>query len=264
MKVYKFMRKIILSIALMVFVLSSNAFGYDFHQRGLFVEKYKSDLNLYKPLKKILNIERKKDIDINEIFNSIELLSENKSSSSTEAMIGLLDFYFGEAPRLLLEKEIVGKVVIAIPFLKKKFFDKIIKNEWPNQKDEKAIIKIRNAELVDLLDHIYFKVPYAIDFDDLSPDELTRVKLFYIQKALRNYYSKKGSYPKELSDLTSEIFDVDILSFNDGWNHKYKYFGGIFHYFLQSNGADGIFGTKDDVGSPISPELYSFPKNQET
>lgn len=253
------MKILLISCVLLIIGLSSYVFGADFHKRMLFAEKYRGDEKIYNPLRTILNIEQKKRVDINEVFKSIELLSKNRNPDSTEAMVGLLDFYFGEAPRLSLEKEIVAKGMVAMSFLKKKFFDKIIEDEWPNTKDEKAIIKIRNTELNDLLEHIYFKVPYAIDFEDLSPDELSRVKLFYIQKALQNWFSKKGSYPKMLSDLTSEMFDVDILSFNDGWNHGYKYFCGISHYFLQSNGADGIFGTKDDIGSPISPDLYNFP-----
>ncbi len=249
------MKKLLVLIGIIVILLSTTAYAIDNLERKCFIEKYKKNDNIYVLLKRILD----NNVNMNDLLSSIEALSKANDHTSVEAMVGLLNFYLGEGPTLVLHQKIVEKGQIAFPLIKTKFFDKVFREEWPNETDEKASIEKRNSDLADLLTHIYFNVAYAIDFSELNQAQITTLRLLNIQIALDSYFSKERRYPRRLSDLRPTDFRIDILTLKDGWNRDFKYFCGGAHYFLQSNGVDGVAGTIDDIGPPKDRNLYSFP-----
>ncbi|MBI5449652.1 hypothetical protein HY948_05055 [Candidatus Gottesmanbacteria bacterium] len=157
------MKKLLVLIGIIVILLSTTAYAIDNLERKCFIEKYKKNDNIYVLLKRILD----NNVNMNDLLSSIEALSKANDHTSVEAMVGLLNFYLGEGPTLVLHQKIVEKGQIAFPLIKTKFFDKVFREEWPNETDEKASIEKRNSDLADLLTHIYFNVAYAIDFSEL-------------------------------------------------------------------------------------------------
>ncbi len=242
------------SISLSGFLEAANIDG-----RNDLLQKYKEEKEICFLLKNILktNIYSKKDINI--FYNSLDELSGLKSIKSSELLVDLLDFYLGETPMEIITKAIIEKGDSSLPFLRRKMLAEAIHDEMPNEQNINLIRQKRNERIVFIIEHICYKIPYGYEYSELDPISLTKVKLYNIQKHLKNFFNTKGKYPVDLMELKTENNNFESNLVIDGWSHSFIYKSGSVFYFLGSKGKDGLCGTQDDIFPPIFTELHKPP-----
>ncbi|HXX34899.1 MAG TPA: hypothetical protein VEM15_10555 [Thermodesulfobacteriota bacterium] len=234
--------------------MSGKAGSENLQARDSLIKKYGGAKELNGLLRIILRHKTDTQEEANRFYGALNKLAESVHPQSREILIDLLDFYLGEAPDEIVNISIVKKGKSALPLLRKKLLDPPIMNERPNEKDPKVILKNRNKEVIEIMELIYYEIPVAITYKELNASQLTRSKLFLIQKCLDKYFRNKGFYPQKLADLVDEHCDIGTNLQLDGWGNPFRYFPGDVFYFLISLGADG-----KELFPPIEPELHSFP-----
>lgn len=253
-------KKVIVFFIMLLLVYIKPIEAVDINARHNLVEKYSESKELYITLKAILkpSIESRKEV--NDLYNALSELKKSKELKSSNILVDLLDFYIGEAPNEIINQAIVEKGIFTLSLLKKKLNEPIIKGELPNELNDNVILKKRNERIVLLIEHIYYGVPYAIEYNKLNREQLTMVKLFHIQKDIERYYSKTGEFPLNLKEIQNESFNNDLNYVVDAWGRPFRYKAVTGFYFLGSKGDDGIDGTADDIIPPICKALHEFPK----
>lgn len=250
-------RLILISLSLLIF-LAGNIEAENTQARNLLLEKHNKSKELHIILKNILYPDKETKKGINEFYNSIGNLQTSKNLESNEILIDLLDFYIGEAPNGTIKETIVNKGKSILPPLRKKLLAPSVPDEMPNEIDLEKIKDERNSEIVNLMELIYYGIRYANENNENTPINLTRLKLFMIQKCLEKVFYKSGFYPSNLGYLSDQCnYPTDISI--DGWKRPLKYLSGKSFYFLISLGADGKDNSGDEIYPPIQAELHLFP-----
>jgi len=250
---------LLLLVILVVLSMSGKAGLENLQARDSVIEKYAGAKELDGLLRIILKHKMDTQEEANKFYGAISKLAESVHPQSREILIDLLDFYLGEAPDEIVNSSILKKGKPALPLLRKKLLDPPIMNERPNEKDPKVILKNRNKEIIEITELIYYEIPVTVTYKELNASQLTKLKLFLIQKCLDKYFRNKGVYPRKLADLVDEHCDIGTNLQLDGWGNPFKYFSGDVFYFLISLGADDEDNSGDEVFPPIEPELHLFP-----
>jgi general secretion pathway protein G len=109
-----------------------------------------------------------------------------------------------------------------------------------------------------------FLTPCVFHTDVHARRDLTRGKIGAMKTPLELYRQHVGAYPSSLDDLITVPAGVDagrwagpyitnLDDLKDGWDHPLRYKApgnkNRGQYDLWSAGADGVDGTKDDIGN---------------
>jgi len=249
--------KIFCSLIIFLFCLCWNAEAENLKARKDLLEKYKGSQELYIELQNILFREKNDDrASVNKFYDSLDKICSSSDLKSSEILVDLLDFYIGEAPSEIISNAIVQKGKKVLPFLRKKLIDPVIKSELSD--NEKETHQKRNNLISELMEDIYYEIPTYITYAEMTPAQLTKLKLYMIQKCLEKYSRKKDFYPANL-DKINEICNSTTNLLVDGWKRPFKYLSGKSFYFLMSLGEDGKENSGDDIYPQIETELHLFP-----